>query len=57
MRRMYEVSVRYSCGMGALGIFRGRCKNKTELRLKEIYQDDTDQWRALVNTVMNLRVP
>jgi hypothetical protein len=36
---------------------RRRWVDNIKMDLGEIGWDDRDQWRALVNTVMNLRVP
>jgi hypothetical protein len=53
-------------GRGLLGIPRRRWDNNIKIDLREIgwgvmdwidLAQDRDQWQALVNTVMNLRVP
>jgi hypothetical protein len=53
-------------GKRPLGRHRPRWEDNTRMNLREIGWDgmdwidlaqDTDQWRALVNTVMSLRVP
>jgi hypothetical protein len=62
MRNAYRILV----GKRPLGRPRRRWVNNIKMDLREIGQDgmdwiglaqDRDQWRTLVNTVMNLRVP
>jgi hypothetical protein len=62
----YRILVGKSEGKRPLGRPRGRWVDNIKMDLREIGWDgidwidlaqDRDQWRALVNTVMNLRVP
>jgi hypothetical protein len=65
-RNAYRILVGKPEGKRPLGRRRRRWVDNIKLDLREIEWDDmdwielaqdTDQWRALVNTVMNLRVP
>jgi hypothetical protein len=65
-RNAYRILVGKPEGMSPLGRPRRRWVDNIKLDLTEIGWDgmdwidlaqDRDQWRALVNTVMNLRVP
>jgi hypothetical protein len=65
-RNEYRTVVGKPEGKRPLGRPRRRWVNNNKMDLKEIGLDgmdwielaqDKDQWRALVNTVMNLRVP
>jgi hypothetical protein len=65
-RNAYRVLVGMPEGKRPLGRQRRRWVNNIKMGLREIGWDDMDwidlaqnrdQWRALVNTVMNLRVP
>jgi hypothetical protein len=65
-RNAYRILVRKPEGKRPLGRPRRRWANNIKMDLREIGWDgmdwidlaeDRDQWRALVNTVMNLRGP
>jgi hypothetical protein len=65
-RNAYRILVGKPEGKSPLGRPRRRCVDGVKMDLREIGWDgvdwielaqDRDQWRALVNTVMNLRVP
>jgi hypothetical protein len=65
-RNAYRISVGRQEGKRPLGRPRRRWVDNIKMDLKEIgwgcmdwidQAQDRDQWRALVNTVMNLRVP
>jgi hypothetical protein len=65
-RNAYRILVRKSEGGRPLGSPRHRNENNIKMDLREIkwggmdwidLAQDRNQWRALVNTVMNLRVP
>jgi hypothetical protein len=60
-RNAYRILVGKSEGRRPLGRQRRRWVDNIKMDLREMGWDglaqDRDQWRALVNTVMNLRVP
>jgi len=65
-RGVYRVLVRKPEGKRPLGRHRRRWKDNTKMDLQEVecggldwikLAQDRDRWRALVSTVMNLRVP
>jgi hypothetical protein len=66
MRTAYKIVVGILEGIRPLGRSRRRCEDNIKLDLEGIRSEDADwihvsqnriNWRALVNTVMNLRVP
>jgi hypothetical protein len=65
-RNAYRILVEKPQGKRSLGRPRRRCVDNSKIDLREIGLDGMDwidlaqdryQWRALVDTVMNLRVP
>jgi len=65
-RGVYRVLVRKHKGKRQLGRPRNRWKDNIKMDLQEVgcggmgwieLAQDTDKWRALVNMLMNLRVP
>jgi hypothetical protein len=58
-RNVYRILVGKPEGNRPLGRPRRMWVNNIKMDLREIGWDDMDrdQWRALLNTVMNLRVP
>jgi hypothetical protein len=65
-RNTYRILVGKPEGKGPLGKLRRRLVDNIKIDLREIKWDGMDwidvpqyrdQWRALVNTVMNIRVP
>jgi hypothetical protein len=66
LSNIYNILIGRPEGRRPLGRHRRRWENNIKMDLREIgFQDvdwihlaqDRDRWRALVNTVMNLRVP
>jgi len=66
MRSAYKILVAKPEGMGPLGRPRHRLENTVIIDLREIRREfvgwiylaqDRDQWRNVVNMVMNIRVP
>ena len=65
-RGVYRVLVGKTEGKRPLGRPRRRCEDNIKMDLQEVVggcgewmelAEDRDRWRALVSTVMNLRVP
>ena len=56
-RGAYRVLVRKPEGKKPLGRPRRRWEGNNMMDLQEVGCRDMDRWRALVNAVMNLRVP
>jgi hypothetical protein len=65
MRNAYEILIRQPEGKRTLGRHKGRWEGGITIDLREIRSEvvdwinlaqDRDQWRAVVNTIMELRV-
>jgi len=65
MRNAYKILVTKPEGKRPIGRSRRKCENNIRMHLREIQEEsanwirlaqDRGQWRALANTVMNLRV-
>jgi hypothetical protein len=56
-RNAYRILVRKPEEKRPLGRPRHRWVDNIKMDLREIGCDGMDQWRALLNTVINLRVP
>jgi hypothetical protein len=61
VRGAYNILVGRPEGRRPLGILRRRWEDNIKMDLRDVdwihWAQDNDRWRALVNTVMNLRVP